>query len=102
MSRHCEMRGFLTFLVLRLLSGKEMSGEEIRQELAQRKGCRPSAGTVYPVLKGLRESGFIEETSQGHKVKRYRLTPEGRREVRLATKKFIQLFYDCKDEFRDC
>ena len=37
----CEMKGFLRFIVLRIIyNNKEMSGEEIRKEIE--KWCRPT------------------------------------------------------------
>ena len=89
----CELKGFLTFLVLKLISTKELTGEEIRQELEKRKGQRPSPGTIYPVLKQLAENGLIEEvhTSDG-KEKRYRITKVGSKEVKDATDRFHHMF----------
>jgi len=99
MQNGCEMKGFLTFLVLRLISKKPMSGDEIRNELEKRKGCRPSAGTIYPVLKELSARGLIAEASEGGRTKTYAITPAGERELKVAVKKFIAMFYDLKDEF---
>ena len=96
----CDMRGFLSFTVLRLISKKNLSGEGIRAELAVRKGSRPSPGTVYPVLKSLSEAGWIEELKGGGKEKMYRITPSGRRELDSATRKFVAMFCDMKDDFR--
>ena len=99
----CDMRGFLTFIVLKLISKKDMSGEDIRQEIKKRKGSKPSPGTVYPVLKALNQSGFIEEIKNSGKIKKYRLTKKGRKELAVATKKFCEIFYDMKDELgRHC
>lgn len=95
----CDMRGFLSFIVLRLISKKNMSGEEIRQEIKIRKGTKPSPGTIYPVLKALNESGFIEEIKDGGKTKKYRVTKRGKKELKLATQKFCEIFYDMGDEF---
>jgi DNA-binding PadR family transcriptional regulator len=33
--------------------------QEIADEIAKRKGEKPSPGTIYPALKNLREMGFI-------------------------------------------
>ena len=33
----CDMRGFLSFIVLKLICKRNMSGEDIRQELKKRK-----------------------------------------------------------------
>ncbi len=100
MSKHCDMRGFLSFLVLRMISKHPMSGEQIRCELERRKGCRPSAGTIYPVLKCLHEGGMIQESRKDGKAKQYQLTEKGKKELVIATKKFVALFYDLKDDFQ--
>ena len=93
------MKGFLSFIVLKLISKKQMSGDAIRKELAKRRGSKPSPGTIYPVLKSLSKSGFITEIKDGGKTKMYKLTKKGRKEVNLATRKFCTIFYDMKDEF---
>ena len=98
----CEMKGFLTFIILKLISKKPMSGEEIRQELKKRRGSRPSPGTVYPVLKELKNLKFIEEISDSGKFKKYKLTKKGKKEIDIATRKFCHIFYDMKDEFAKC
>ena len=102
MEQCCEMKGFLSFIVLKLISKKHMSGEEIRQELKKRKGSKPSPGTIYPVLKSLSKNGFIEEVKSKGKTKKYRLTKKGQKEIKIASKKFCELFYDMQDEFRKC
>lgn len=96
------MRGFLSFRVLKIISKKNMSGEDIRQEIKKRKGSKPSPGTIYPVLKSLNESGFIEEVKDGGKEKKYKLTKKGQKEIKIATKRFCEIFYDMKDEFQKC
>ena len=100
MKECCEMKGFLSFIVLKLISKKNMSGDDIRKELAKRRGSKPSPGTIYPVLKSLRKSGFIKEIKDGGKIKKYNLTKKGQKEVKLATRKFCNLFYDMKGEFK--
>ncbi len=96
----CDMRGFLSFIVLRMIAQKKMSGEEIRKEIMKRKGSKPSPGTIYPVLKFLSESGFINEIKGSSKMKKYKITPSGRKELKSATKKFCRIFCDMKGEFR--
>ncbi|MEK6983626.1 MAG: PadR family transcriptional regulator [Nanoarchaeota archaeon] len=102
MKECCEMKGFLSFIVLNLISKKNMSGEEIRQEIKKRKGSKPSPGTIYPVLKSLSEDGFIQEIPNGNRTKKYKLTRKGQKEIKIATKKFCVIFYDMKDEFQKC
>lgn len=102
MKECCDMKGFLTFIVLNLISKKHMSGEEIRQELKKRRGSKPSPGTIYPVLKELKNGKFIEEIPSSGKIKKYKLTKKGKKELEIATRRFCQIFYDMKDEFGKC
>lgn len=94
MATCCDMRGMLSFLILHLMSKKPLSGQEIRKELHLRKGTRPSAGTIYPVLKSLSKSGLIREVESAGKTRRYALTATGKRELKVATKKFCRTFHD--------
>ena len=102
MGTYCDMRGFLSFIVLRLISKKNLSGEELRVEIKKRKGAKPSAGTIYPVLKGLSECKLIEEVSGSGRTKKYRITKKGLKELDVSTERFIAIFYDMKEEFRRC
>ena len=99
MNECCDMRGFLSFIVLRLINKKHLSGEDIRKEIERRKGSKPSPGTIYPVLKALSLKGLIEEVPESGKEKKYGLTVAGKKEMKTATKKFISIFCDMKDEF---
>src|SRR3989338_5661030 len=92
MDKCCEMKGFLSFLVLHLINRQDMSGEDIRQEIEKRKGTKPSPGTVYPVLKTLNENGWIEELKDSGKEKKYKITIKGKKEVEIATEKFLAMF----------
>ena len=69
------------------------------KELEKRKGCKPSPGTIYPVLKDLNKKGLIVEVDDNGKTKKYKLTDKGKKEMDIATKKFISLFYDLKEDF---
>ncbi len=102
MKKCCDMKGFLSFIVLKLISKRSMSGDEIRKVIELRRGTKPSPGTIYPVLKMLSENGFIEEIKSSSKTKKYRLTKKGQKEVKIETKKFCVLFYEMKDEFHKC
>ena len=87
------MRGFLSFLILFLLSKKEMNGQQISDELERRKGCRPSPGTIYPALKSLKEDGFIKETTN-KKTIAYTLTYAGKKAFDDAKIQFCRTFTD--------
>ncbi|MDQ6668084.1 MAG: PadR family transcriptional regulator, partial [Thermoproteota archaeon] len=69
----CDMRGMLGFLILFLLSNKSMYGQELADEIAKRKGGKPSPGTIYPALKSLREMGFINSEEKEGKTIVYSL-----------------------------
>ena len=87
----CDMRGMLSFLILFLLSKKPMHGQEIAEELGRRKGEKPSPGTIYPALKGLKEAGLIKENKAGKTII-YSLTPEGKAVLIEAKKRFCRTF----------
>ncbi len=95
----CDMRGFLTFTVLRLVRKHSMSGKDIRKELESRKGSKPSPGTIYPVLKAMSKNGWIRELSDVGKEKKYRITATGKKELEAATRKFVAIFCDMREEF---
>ena len=90
---HCKMKGFLSFLILWLLSKQDMTGVEITEELEKRKGHRPSPGTIYPVLGKLKELGLIIDDDQ----KRYSLTKNGREELQTQIQTFFETFCDIDD-----
>lgn len=87
----CDMRGMLSFLLLFLLSKKSMSGNELSKELEERKGERPSPGTIYPALKQLREKGLILEDKDGKNIN-YTLTKKGKDGLKDAKAQFCRTF----------
>lgn len=96
MIQHCRMKGFLSFLILWIVNKKKMSGAEIALELEKRKGHRPSPGTIYPVLKDLKEKGLLKIDDE----KRYSLTKEGKNELEVSINSFFDTFCDI-DEMRN-
>ncbi len=89
----CDMRGFLSFQILWLLSKREMCGEELAGEIGKRRGERPKAGTIYPALRALRAGGMIAGKEDGKMVV-YSLTGRGRAAVQVAKARFIRSFGD--------
>lgn len=87
------MKGFLTYLVLWILGKRSMNGAEIARELEKRKGRKLSPGTIYPVLKELKERGLIVSD----KGKKYSLTPGGKKELNLVCSAFCRMFWDFKE-----
>jgi DNA-binding PadR family transcriptional regulator len=92
------MKGFLSFLILWLINKKNMTGSEISEEIEQRKGRRPSPGTIYPVLKDLKERGLLSIDEN----KRYSLTKQGEKELRLHLKSFFNTFCDIEEMKMKC
>lgn len=87
------MKGFLSYLLLWIISKRNMTGAEISEELKKRRGTKPSPGTVYPALRELKDKGFIV----ADKNKIYSLTSKGEKELRSGCKVFCNMFYDIKD-----
>ena len=90
-----NMKGFLSFLILWLLNKQKMTGAEVTLELEKRKGSKPSPGTIYPVLKDLKDKGFLIIDSD----KRYSLTQKGKKELEKNLTIFFDTFCDV-DEMR--
>ena len=94
----CDMKGFLSYLLLWIISKKKMNGAEIAKELKKRRGTKPSPGTLYPALKELREKGLIT----ADKDKYYSLTKKGETELKSAGTIFCKIFYDMREMFNCC
>lgn len=88
-----EMRGLLSFLILFLLSKRELNGDELACELERRRGVKPNPGTIYPALKELLRRGHVVFTAKG-KQKVYRLTPSGLKSLKTAVALFKKTFSD--------
>ncbi|MDO8508602.1 MAG: PadR family transcriptional regulator [Nanoarchaeota archaeon] len=89
----CDMRGMLSFLILFLISKKPMHGQDITEEIGKRKGSKPSPGTIYPALKGLKDNSFIKEKKEGKNIV-YSLTKEGEQALKNARQLFCRTFQD--------
>ena len=94
---HCASKGFLSFLILWLVRGEAMTGAEIALELEKRRGRKPSPGTIYPVLKHLKETNILNIDES----KRYSLTEKGHKALEAHLDSFIRTFYDI-DEMKSC
>jgi PadR family transcriptional regulator PadR len=94
----CDMKGFLSYLVLWIVGKGKLTGAEIAAELEKRRGTKPSPGTIYPVLKELKKKGLISSDAN----KKYSLTKEGRKELKSACAMFCSAFYDMKEMSNCC
>jgi PadR family transcriptional regulator PadR len=75
-----------------------MNGQEISEELRKRRGTRPTAGTIYPALKGLRKKGLVEMERKG-RTTMYTLSDDGREGLEKACKYFCSAFGEIFREY---
>jgi transcriptional regulator len=81
------MKGTLDMLVLRTLELEPRYGIGVADRIAQitQGAFQVKPGSLFPALHRLEQDGFIEgqweRTAEGHRVKSYRLTPAGRRQL---------------------
>lgn len=77
-------KGFLEFLVLRIIRGSEVYVADILKKLAA-TDFATQEGTLYPLLSRLRREGLLDyqwqESDAGPPRKYYRLTPAGERQL---------------------
>jgi DNA-binding PadR family transcriptional regulator len=70
-------RGDVKFLVLEVLAEGQRHGYEIMSAIEERRGFRPSPGSIYPTLQMLEDGGFVTSTEvDGKRV--YTITDTGR------------------------
>ncbi len=105
--------------VLKSLNRKNHNGYELINGLSQTFGKKPSPGYIYPLLKDLKERGFVTEAKSGNK-NIYSITKDGKyfldgllkkREESmklmlqavepLADKKEIKMFKDFMEKIKD-
>ena len=95
----CDMRGMLSFMILWLLTKEPMHGQQIAEEIAKRRGTKPSPGTIYPALKDLTQRGLVQGEKKGRRVT-YTLTPRGSQGIDRACHYFCQAFQEIFEEYR--
>jgi len=70
-------RGDVKFAILEVLAQGPQHGYEIMHAIAERRGAKPSPGSVYPTLQMLEDGGFVtSEQVDGKRV--YTITDSGR------------------------
>ncbi len=89
----------LTFQILWELRGQELNGQQIAERIAERRGSKPTPGTIYPALKELKSRRLIKGRKKGRQVI-YSLTAAGERGVKEAAVYFVQAFGDIVDEIK--
>lgn len=73
-------KGVLELCVLSMLEKKDCYGYELVEEIS--KNIDMSEGTIYPLLRRLKDEGYfityLQESQEGPPRKYYRITDEGR------------------------
>jgi DNA-binding PadR family transcriptional regulator len=89
------LAGMIRLHLLHHASEEPIFGLGMIEELG-RHGYRLSAGTLYPILHGMEEQGYlrssIKPTPDGRRRRVYRITPAGRRAFAVAKIKVRELF----------
>lgn len=96
------LSGFIRLHILHHATEAELYGQWMIEELA-RHGYRLSPGTLYPLLHGLENKGYLVSRTQrdGRTTRKYyRATTRGRKAVKLATVKAKELFGEIVPEQR--
>jgi DNA-binding PadR family transcriptional regulator len=99
-------KGYIRMGVLILLSKKPSHGYEIMKQINNRtKGFwQPTAGGVYPILRDLEKSGYIEgdwQTQKNRKIKVYKITASGELILRRAIVKEAEIFNNIGSLFQE-
>jgi DNA-binding PadR family transcriptional regulator len=99
-------KGYIRIATLILLSKKPHHGYEIMKEIKERtRGFwKPTPGGMYPILKDLQESGYIQgewETKTRRKKRIYIITESGRTVLKRALSKEKQLADTMRNLFEE-
>lgn len=92
--------GLIRLHILHHAAQEPIFGLGIIQELA-RHGYNISPGTIYPLLHGLEEKGYLRSYNKriGNRSRRiYRATPLGRKALETAKGKVHELFSELFEE----
>ncbi len=102
-SRHRDLStGLIRIHILYHASRGPIFGLEMIEELA-RHGYRLSPGTLYPLLHGMEQKGYLRSYEQpnGKSTRRfYRATPAGRRALAAAKRRVQELLGELLEEAR--
>ncbi len=99
-------KGYIRIATLILLSKKPHHGYEIMKEIRERtRGFwKPTAGGMYPILKDLQKSGYIQgewDAKTKRRKKIYKITESGRTVLRRALAKEKQLAGTMRNLFEE-
>ncbi len=99
-------KGYIRIATLILLSKKPYHGYEIMKEINERTQgfWKPTAGGMYPVLKSLQKSKYIEgewNKNKGRRKRTYRITKAGRAVLKHALMKENTLAGNLRNLFEE-
>jgi DNA-binding PadR family transcriptional regulator len=99
-------KGYIRIATLILLSKKPHHGYELMKEINVRtRGFwKPTAGGMYPMLKDLQESGYVQgewDTKTRRRKRIYKITESGRAVLRRALAKENQLVANMRNLFEE-
>jgi DNA-binding PadR family transcriptional regulator len=99
-------KGYIRIAVLILVNKKPHHGYEIMKELDEKTSgfWKPTAGGIYPILKDLENSRYIEgewERQKKRKRKIYKITETGRQVLEQALAKESQIAEKMADLFKE-
>ena len=93
------LKGTLDLLILRTLDLHPMHGSAIAERIAQvtRGTFQVKAGSLFPALHRLEQEGWIEgewqESTEGRRIRSYRLTRDGRRQLTVERKNWARIVH---------
>lgn len=96
-ARTCLLHGTLDMLILRTLERGPLRGSAIGQMIRSLSSdvLRVETGSLYPALQRLGQAGWVVSASRvteaKQRVKRYRLTPEGKQQLRREQSRWREL-----------
>lgn len=99
-------KGYIRIATLILLSKKPHHGYEIMKQIKERtRGFwKPTAGGIYPILRDLQQSGYIQgewNAKTRRRKKTYKITKTGRTVLRRALTKENQLAATMRNLFKE-
>jgi DNA-binding PadR family transcriptional regulator len=94
------LSGFIRLHILHHATKEPLVGHWMIEEL-RRHGYRLSPGTLYPMLRGMEEKGYlrsVEKRSGRRFWREYRATASGRKALAAAKAKLRELFHELIEE----
>jgi len=93
--KYIDVKGFLRFHILNLLSKRKLCGDDLADIIGNRKYGKLTPGTIYPALKYLRGNKLIVFKQKGRK-KIYSLTKKGTGEYKITKRIFKKIIKEIK------